>query len=108
MAEAFDPDATIDASKADVVREVRRLTGEKGPDVVITATPSPTAQIQAVEMARKGACLALWWPAKGPVEARCGYEPGPLQCAVPDRYHHLCTPPPATGFEADPFLPVPG
>jgi L-iditol 2-dehydrogenase len=60
MAEAFEPDATLNASKVDLVSEVRRLTGGKGPDVVITATPSPAAQVQAVEMARKGGRILLF------------------------------------------------
>jgi L-iditol 2-dehydrogenase len=60
MAEAFGPDATLNASKVDLVSEVRRLLGGKGPDVVITASPSPVAQVQAVEMARKGGRILLF------------------------------------------------
>jgi L-iditol 2-dehydrogenase len=60
LAEAFEPDALINAAKVDVVQEVRRLTGGKGADVIVTATPAPLAQIQAVEMARKGGRILLF------------------------------------------------
>jgi L-iditol 2-dehydrogenase len=60
LAEPFGPDATINASKVDLVSEVRRLLGGKGPEVVITATPSPISQVQAVEMARKGGRILLF------------------------------------------------
>ena len=53
FAEAFEPDALINVSKVDVVDEVRRLTGGKGADVIVTATPAPIAVVQAVEVARK-------------------------------------------------------
>jgi L-iditol 2-dehydrogenase len=53
MAEAFGPDAVINAAERDTVAEVMRLTGGKGTDVVITATPAPVASVQGVEMARK-------------------------------------------------------
>ena len=39
-ADAVSPDHTIDASKVDVVEEIMRLTGGRGADVVITATPA--------------------------------------------------------------------
>jgi L-iditol 2-dehydrogenase len=58
--EDLQPDELIDAFTADVVAEARRLTGGKGPDVVITANPSPASQIQAVEMARKGGRILLF------------------------------------------------
>ncbi len=60
MAEAFEPDATINAAKVDLVEEVARLTNGKGADVIITATPAPVAQVQAVEMARKGGRILLF------------------------------------------------
>lgn len=60
MAEAFAPDATIYAADRDTVQEVRRLTGGKGADVVITATPAPIACVQAVEMARKGGRILVF------------------------------------------------
>jgi L-iditol 2-dehydrogenase len=60
MAEAFAPDEAIDASKTDLVEEARRLTGGRGPEVVITATPAPVAVVQAVAMARKGGRILLF------------------------------------------------
>lgn len=60
LAEAFEPDALINAAKVDPVHEVRRLTGGKGADVIVTATPAPIAQVQAVEMARKGGRILLF------------------------------------------------
>jgi L-iditol 2-dehydrogenase len=60
MAEPFGPDAVVNVTKTDLVAEVRRLTGGKGADVVITATPAPLAPVQAVEMARKGGRILLF------------------------------------------------
>lgn len=60
LAAAFKPDALINSTKVDPVQEVRRLTGGKGADVIVTATPAPVAQVQAVEMARKGARILLF------------------------------------------------
>jgi L-iditol 2-dehydrogenase len=60
LAKAFGPDATINAAQKDLVNEVRKLTDDKGADVIVTATPAPMAQIQAVEMARKGGRILLF------------------------------------------------
>jgi L-iditol 2-dehydrogenase len=60
LADAFEPDATINAAETDLVEEVRRLTDGKGADVIVTATPAPVAQVQAVEMARKGGRILLF------------------------------------------------
>ncbi len=60
LAAVFEPDALINAANVDLVEEVRRLTGGKGADVIITATPAPVAQVQAVEMARKGGRILLF------------------------------------------------
>jgi L-iditol 2-dehydrogenase len=60
LAEPFEPDATINAAETDVVQEVRRLTGGKGADVVITATPAPIASVQAIEMARKAGRILIF------------------------------------------------
>jgi len=60
LAEAFEPDALINAAKVDLVQEVRRQTNGKGADVIVTATPAPVAQVQAVEMARKGGRILLF------------------------------------------------
>jgi L-iditol 2-dehydrogenase len=60
LAEAFEPDATINVTEGDLVAEVRKLTDGKGADVLITATPAPVAQVQAVEMARKGGRILVF------------------------------------------------
>lgn len=54
LAEAFEPDALINGSECDPVKEVMNLTNGKGAHVVIAAAPAPQAAVQAVEMARKG------------------------------------------------------
>ena len=54
MAGAFEPDGAIDASTTNPVEAIRTLTGGKGADVIIVATPAPVATVQAIEMARKG------------------------------------------------------
>jgi L-iditol 2-dehydrogenase len=54
LAVPFGADARIDAKMEDPVAAVRRLTGGRGASVVVSATPSPQAAVQAVEMARKG------------------------------------------------------
>ena len=60
LAEAFLPDETIDAGQLDLVQEVQRLTNGKGADVIITANPVPSTQVQAVEMARKGGRILIF------------------------------------------------
>lgn len=60
LAGAFEPDALINAASVDLVEEVRRLTGGQGADVIVTANPVPSTQIQAVEMARKGGRILLF------------------------------------------------
>jgi L-iditol 2-dehydrogenase len=54
MADAFNPDGTINSAVQDPVEAVRKLTGGKGAEVIIVATPAPIAAVQAVEMAKKG------------------------------------------------------
>lgn len=54
LCEPFGPDLTIDASKVNLVEEIKKVTGAKGADVVITANPVAQTQIQALEMAKKG------------------------------------------------------
>ncbi len=60
LAEAFEPDALINAAQTNPVEELRKLTAGKGADVIVTATPAPIAQVQAVEMARKGGRILLF------------------------------------------------
>lgn len=60
LCELFGPDITINASKVDLVEEVKKTTGGKGAEVVITANPVAETQIQAVEMAGKGGRILLF------------------------------------------------
>ncbi len=60
QATRFRPDAVVNAEGIDLPAEIRRLTDNRGADVVITANPSPDAQVQAVEMARKGGRILLF------------------------------------------------
>jgi threonine dehydrogenase-like Zn-dependent dehydrogenase len=48
--EKFGADVLIDSSRVDLLDEVRRLTGGRGVDVVVTAASSPELQPLAVQM----------------------------------------------------------
>ncbi|GAA0560127.1 zinc-dependent dehydrogenase [Actinomadura livida] len=54
------PDAAIDGSAADVVAEVRGLTGGRGADVAITAAASGAAQEQAQRLVAPGGRVSLF------------------------------------------------
>ncbi|HDY65118.1 MAG TPA: hypothetical protein ENH84_02650 [Phycisphaerae bacterium] len=60
LAEQFDLDEIIDASTADPVEEVMRLTDGVGADVVVVTAPAAGAQEQAFGMARKGGMINLF------------------------------------------------
>ncbi|GAB4540903.1 MAG: zinc-dependent dehydrogenase [Anaerolineae bacterium] len=60
MVQAFEPDATIDPTREDVVARVRELTGGLGADVVVCANPVASTQTQAVEMVRKRGKVVLF------------------------------------------------
>jgi L-iditol 2-dehydrogenase len=60
LAQAFAPDAVINATATNPVDRVRELTAGRGVDVVITATSAPVAAVQAVEMAAKGGRVLLF------------------------------------------------
>lgn len=59
-AKQFGVDNVINSQKEDPVEAVKRLTGGKGADKVISANPSTKAQEQAVFMARKGGIVVLF------------------------------------------------
>jgi len=59
-AAAVQPDATIDASRVDVVAEVMRLTDGRGADVVITATAANVTQEQAISMAARNGRISFF------------------------------------------------
>jgi L-iditol 2-dehydrogenase len=52
-ADLVHPDESIRAGEGDLVDEVLKLTGGRGPDVVITAAASGAAQQQAIQMAAR-------------------------------------------------------
>jgi L-iditol 2-dehydrogenase len=60
LAKQFDVDAIIDVSKIDPVREVMKLTGGIGADVVIVTAPAAAAQEQSLLLARKGGMINLF------------------------------------------------
>jgi L-iditol 2-dehydrogenase len=60
MAEMFAPQAVIHTGREDLYAAVQRLTGGKGADVVITATPSPAAVGQALNLARRGGRILIF------------------------------------------------
>jgi L-iditol 2-dehydrogenase len=59
-ADAVHPEHVIDGSKVDVVEEVRRLTGGRGADVVITATAANVTQEQAIAMAARNGRISFF------------------------------------------------
>jgi len=60
LCERFGPEHLVDLSKEQVVDTVKRVTGGRGADVVITANPVPESQVQSLEMARKGGRVLLF------------------------------------------------
>lgn len=60
QAARFQPDHIVDARRGDLKDEIRKLTGGRGAEVIITANPAPEAQVQAVEIARKGGRILLF------------------------------------------------
>lgn len=59
-ADVVKPDAAIDMSQVDLAQEVKRLTNQKGPTVIITAAPSGQAQEQAIAMAAPGGRISFF------------------------------------------------
>jgi len=59
-AEAVQPDAIIDSSQEDVVAKVLEMTGGRGADVIITATPANVTQEQAIAMAARNGRISFF------------------------------------------------
>lgn len=59
-AAAVQADATIDSSSVDVVDKVMEMTGGRGADVVITATPANVTQEQALSMAARNGRISFF------------------------------------------------
>ncbi len=60
QAAEFEPDHLIDSGDGNLKETIMKVTGSRGADVVITANPSGRAQVQAVEIARKGGRILLF------------------------------------------------
>lgn len=59
-ADAVQPDYIIDASQVDVVEKVKEMTGGRGADVIITATPANLTQEQAISMAARNGRISFF------------------------------------------------
>jgi alcohol dehydrogenase groES domain protein len=57
---AVQPDVVINASEVNIVEEILKLTGGRGADVVITATPANITQEQAVSMAARNGRISFF------------------------------------------------
>ena len=60
LAAKFEPDGLIDSSDGNLRDKLLKATNGKGADIIITANPSGQAQVQAVEIARKGGRILLF------------------------------------------------
>lgn len=59
-ADAVQPDVVINASEVNIVEEILKLTGGRGADVIITATPANVTQEQAVSMAARNGRISFF------------------------------------------------
>ena len=59
-ADAVKPDVVINASEVNTVEEILKLTGGRGADVIITATPANITQEQAVSMAARNGRISFF------------------------------------------------
>lgn len=59
-ADAVQPDVVVNASEVNIVEEILKLTGGRGADVVITATPANITQEQAVSMAARNGRISFF------------------------------------------------
>jgi L-iditol 2-dehydrogenase len=60
LADGFGFDGLLDASSAGYVEQIKELTGGFGPDVVVVANSSATAQTQSLLLAAKGARICFF------------------------------------------------
>ncbi|MCL6450841.1 MAG: L-threonine 3-dehydrogenase [Acetobacteraceae bacterium] len=68
LAPRMGADRALDASRADVVAELRSLTGGEGPDVVLEMSGSPAAVSQALKAVRFGGRVSILGIPSRPVE----------------------------------------
>ena len=79
LAAAMGATATIDASRADPVEEIRRLTGGKGTDFAVEAAGSAATIEQAFNSVRRGGGLCVF-ASHPPQGARISLDPYELIC----------------------------
>lgn len=60
MARQFGADVIINSSETDPIQAVKALTGGKGADKVISATPVNATQAQSIHMVRKGGLVVFF------------------------------------------------
>ncbi|MGI6071037.1 MAG: zinc-binding dehydrogenase [Blautia sp.] len=60
MAKSFGVDITVNSAKEDPIAAVRKLTGGKGADKVISATPANATQTQSIHMVKKGGLVVFF------------------------------------------------
>ena len=60
MSRQFGVDVTINSSDTDPIAAVRELTGGRGADKVISATPANATQAQSLHMVRKGGLVVFF------------------------------------------------
>lgn len=60
MAKDFGVDITINSSEEDPIEAVKKLTGGKGADKVISATPVNATQTQSIHMVKKGGLVVFF------------------------------------------------
>jgi len=60
MAKQFGVDYTINSAKEDAIEAVKKLTGGKGADKVISANPSNSAQAQSIFMVKPGGLVVFF------------------------------------------------
>lgn len=60
MAKQFGVDEIIDSSATDPIEAVKKLTGGRGADKVISATPVNATQTQSIHMVRKGGIVVFF------------------------------------------------
>ena len=60
MAKDFGVDITVNSSEENPIEAVKKLTGGKGADKVISATPVNATQTQSIHMVKKGGLVVFF------------------------------------------------
>ena len=87
LCSAFGPDHLVNAAETDLVEEVRRLTGGKGADVVITANRLQQRRCRPRGREKGRAHRFLWRASARLQQCDDRHESNPLQRADRDRHH---------------------